>query len=540
MEKNNSNIRTGQKLEIGNKSTVKINPTKESLKEQIRQSLKEDREMRRLAAQERAAEREREAKRAGVKSHTPGLHAKSIASDYANKETKSITWHDKKTKGKYIPGMVSNEEYVNEGDFWHPDPEQDKKLSDRGAKLRAREDAANKSKSKENPRKLRPGESYMDFAKRHGYKSRTESHVPGKPAEKLGAVTTIPKDERDAARERTLAKAKAARAAREKVKKEEFEIDEAIRNPESRKKLRDIMNTDKGRKGDASKGENPRSKYPSERSKLASHLLHGSGETGSKGNPVRSRGGTNAPADERVGKGPNRAKNAAYWAGNAGPTRDRGAGSKAKRRAAELNKEEFEIEEGKQTFPYKKVAAKIKDKLSRSVYAKTDNSPVPNTTDAERKATTQMSKMARVYNQTKRADQDAAKARRSSTFYRDTHPASPAKMKKSNEETLSFSNFIAELNRYEKETGKDLKTGKPVTKGGTMGGDDKHSQVMRHMHKVMGAGRMGAGGAIQQRGKKKVKGAPTPGPSVTPAQKVAKRDAAAKASQDFMNDTRGT
>jgi hypothetical protein len=108
---------------------------------------------------------------------------------------------------------------------------------------------------------------------------------------------------------------------------------EAIRNPESRKKLRAIMDTDKGRKGDASKGENPRSKYPSERSKQAFHLLHGSGETGSKGNPVRKRGGTNAPADERVGKGPNRAKNAAYWAGNAGPTRDRGAGNKAARRA---------------------------------------------------------------------------------------------------------------------------------------------------------------------------------------------------------------
>jgi hypothetical protein len=112
-----------------------------------------------------------------------------------------------------------------------------------------------------------------------------------------------------------------------------YELDEAIRNPESRKKLRAIMDTDKGRKGDASKGENPRSKYPSERSKQAFHLLHGSGETGSKGNPVRSRGGTNAPADERVGKGPNRAKNAAYWAGNAGPTRDRGAGNKAARRA---------------------------------------------------------------------------------------------------------------------------------------------------------------------------------------------------------------
>ena len=42
-----------------------------------------------------------------------------------------------------------------------------------------------------------------------------ESAVPGKPAERLGAVTAIPKSEQDAARERLLAKAK---AKREKVK----------------------------------------------------------------------------------------------------------------------------------------------------------------------------------------------------------------------------------------------------------------------------------------------------------------------------------
>jgi hypothetical protein len=69
---------------------------------------------------------------------------------------------------------------------------------------------------------------------------------------------------------------------------------------------------------------------------------------------------------------------------------------------------------------------------------------------------------------------------------------------------------IMELNRYEKETGKDYKTGKEVKKGGTMGGDDTNSKVMRHMHKVMGAGRMGAGGAIQERGKKKEKGKKPP------------------------------
>ena len=97
---------------------------------------------------------------------------------------------------------------------------------------------------------------------------------------------------------------------------------------------------------------------------------------------------------------------------------------------------------------------------------------------------------------------------------------------------------IDELNRYEKETGKDLKTGKSVTKGGTLGGDDTHSKVMRHMHNVMGAGRMGAGGAIQPRGKKKDRGGPTPGPTRTPAQTVAKRRADAQRAQDMMHSPR--
>ena len=62
-----------------------------------------------------------------------------------------------------------------------------------------------------------------------------ESAVPGKPAERLGAVTAIPKSEQDAARERILAKTK---AMREKNKiKEESEIDEAVKgsDPEMRR-----------------------------------------------------------------------------------------------------------------------------------------------------------------------------------------------------------------------------------------------------------------------------------------------------------------
>ena len=100
---------------------------------------------------------------------------------------------------------------------------------------------------------------------------------------------------------------------------------------------------------------------------------------------------------------------------------------------------------------------------------------------------------------------------------------------------------IMELNRYEKETGKDYKTGKSVTKGGTMGGDDTNSKVMRHMQKVMGAGRMGAGGPIQKRGEKKepgkkpAKAGEYGSERRSPEQIVKNRRAQKQASQDMMH-----
>ena len=60
------------------------------------------------------------------------------------------------------------------GDHWHPDPEKDKKLGGPGANQRAREDRADAAKPKSDSKKLRPGESYMDYAKRHGRKSPTK------------------------------------------------------------------------------------------------------------------------------------------------------------------------------------------------------------------------------------------------------------------------------------------------------------------------------------------------------------------------------
>jgi len=60
------------------------------------------------------------------------------------------------------------------------------------------------------------------------------------------------------------------------------------------------------------------------------------------------------------------------------------------------------------------------------------------------------------------------------------------------------------------------------------------SAAFKAVSKMMGSGRLGA----QPRGVKKNKGASTPGPSITPAQKVAKRRADAQRAQDLMHSPR--
>jgi hypothetical protein len=97
---------------------------------------------------------------------------------------------------------------------------------------------------------------------------------------------------------------------------------------------------------------------------------------------------------------------------------------------------------------------------------------------------------------------------------------------------------VDELTRFEKEKGKDFRTGKPSTPGGTW----KNDPVMRHMNKVMGSERMG----VQPRGKKKESGKKPPaagevGSGVSsPAQKVQGRRAAAERAREFVQNTRGT
>jgi len=103
-------------------------------------------------------------------------------------------------------------------------------------------------------------------------------------------------------------------------------------------------------------------------------------------------------------------------------------------------------------FPFKKVEAQKEKARKASVYGKdTGNAPVPQVSDAEKKATTRFSKMQQTYEKAKRAKQEADKVRRSSTFYRDTHPASAPKMKKANEEFQLDEKTLTSAETKEKE-----------------------------------------------------------------------------------------
>ena len=84
--------------------------------EMVDENKEHDREMRKAAARERSEEK-REKKEGGKKSaKSPGRLGKSAGSSYADYQEVSIKAHDKATKGKYIPGMVKNEEteYIEE------------------------------------------------------------------------------------------------------------------------------------------------------------------------------------------------------------------------------------------------------------------------------------------------------------------------------------------------------------------------------------------------------------------------------------------
>lgn len=100
------------------------------------------------------------------------------------KEVPDCQKEDAEFAGNYEgPLYAQHPDLAERADMWHPDPEQDRKLGGPGPNQRAREDRA---ASKEDPKKLKPGESYMDYAKRHGYKASKPEGLRDKLKRKLG------------------------------------------------------------------------------------------------------------------------------------------------------------------------------------------------------------------------------------------------------------------------------------------------------------------------------------------------------------------
>ena len=120
---------------------------------------KEDREYRKMLAKERQDEREKESKRGGQKSHTPGKKAASAGRDYANYQQISISAHDKATKGKHTVGNPFSEELVNEVAAWQRREGKNREggLNEKGRKSYEREnpgsDLKAPSKKVGNPRR---------------------------------------------------------------------------------------------------------------------------------------------------------------------------------------------------------------------------------------------------------------------------------------------------------------------------------------------------------------------------------------------------
>ena len=91
----------------------------------------------------------------------PSPELKRAAGDMSAKAVNKFA----KTKEKNLPDKVEEETINERGDFWHPDPEKDRKLGGPGANQRAREDrgakSSSSSSSSSDSKKLKKGESYI-------------------------------------------------------------------------------------------------------------------------------------------------------------------------------------------------------------------------------------------------------------------------------------------------------------------------------------------------------------------------------------------
>ena len=90
--------------------------------------------------------------------------------------------------------MKTFQEFMTEaGDWWHPDPKKDRAISGSGNKMRSREDRGQDTSAQTKPdysNRLKPGETYMQYAKRKGgssaSKTVTKPSVKDRIKNKLG------------------------------------------------------------------------------------------------------------------------------------------------------------------------------------------------------------------------------------------------------------------------------------------------------------------------------------------------------------------
>jgi hypothetical protein len=475
--------KAGKKISTG-KSTIKLNPNSEELKEDETCSCDD----------KKKALRMQELKNKINEAINKRTSKDRIIHDFVHSSDSRFKGASKKDRIKRALGAwygMHKEDVVNErADFWHPDPAQDRKLGGPGANQRAREDgaAAPKSPSKSD-NKLRPGESYMQFAKR-------------KEAERN--------------------------------QKEEFEINEAEgsygQTPKATAAYGALANK---------RRNTPASEYPQRGAKkvaVKSAEKHMSrSENPDAGNRGKQSTKPHWTSDTRKGmtqKDRNWRRGADEY-GHSGYDGEGGGGSLPKGKKLERQRKTG-VSEGMSLKDFK-ANRKKNERKAASV-------------DAERRG-----HVDRTWGSGNKYTPDEAKSRRSnmsdldrSQRYRvandpdsehDNYPSDKTK----NPKKIRKQTAMGEATRYEKETGKDYKTGKEVTKGGTLGGNDTNAKVMRHMHKSMGAGRMGSNGPIQPRGQKKVPGKKPPsageyGSGVkSPAQKLAAKRAAIQQGKDNMS-----
>ena len=150
---------------------------------------------------------------------------------------------------------------IEAGDWWHPDPEQDKKLPGKGPQMRSREDRGQNTSAQTKPdysNRLKPGETYMQFAKRKAKGESVEYELG-----ELFATKKSPEDQKKKKVTELIRLMKVASdplsdvaARRTKVKANEEYIDETSLTRIMSKSKKGGMAIMSAQRGDKSKAEN--------------------------------------------------------------------------------------------------------------------------------------------------------------------------------------------------------------------------------------------------------------------------------------------